>query len=101
MSLYRISYRLIGLFMIVVALWRMNGGGDGFVERLKVKVSSLTSRKDASVIRPYYPEDVGREQVDAVDAVRAPTATQLKGAKILNGRETTSDYYSDWYPAQR
>lgn len=102
MSFYRISYRLIGLFMIVVALWRMSGGGEELVKQVKTSVSGLISRKEVAVMRPYYPDDVERDAVEAVDAVSAPTPVRAKSVAILNGRgETPSNYYSDWYPAQR
>lgn len=101
MSFYRISYRLIGLFMIVVAVWRMSGGGEELVKQVKTSVSGLISRKEVAVMRPYYPDDIERDAVEAVDAVSAPTPARTKGVAIFNGRETTSNYYSDWYPAQR
>lgn len=99
MSLYRISYRLIGLFMVVVALWRMNGGGDELVEGVKYRLSNLIPKKEAVVMRPYYPSggsgsyEEAEGQVDAASSPQAPTVVSTTPAVEV---QHEGDYYSDW-----
>jgi hypothetical protein len=99
MSFHGIVYRLIGLFMVVVSLWRMSGGGDELVESVKSRFSALVQRKEAVLMRPYYPDGSEGEVVQKV--VGASTPPARRGGEVQPDVDSAiRDYYPDWRSRQ-
>ncbi|MDA8417161.1 MAG: hypothetical protein M0Z78_08935 [Betaproteobacteria bacterium] len=93
------SYRMLGAFMMIVSLWRMTGGGNGFLEKAKAKIASVYSVAEESVkakspeMRPVYPRDGG---VVAKSILPDVSSNQSEEIEIMPSRETAEAYYKNW-----
>jgi len=96
------SYRVLGAVMVVVSLWRITGGGDGFVEKAKEKIAGVYSVAKSSVnrgspsMKPVYPSGGG---VVPNPFLPSMPSNRLKGTETLPVQVTAEIYYKDWKPA--
>lgn len=104
------TYRTIGAVMIMVSLWRMSGGGDGFLAQAKENVVSTfkntfstgdivgvikgTVPQTENVMRPVYVKPTVLRVEDRSTTPEILTSTEAENA-AMPARDVAAKYYPD------
>lgn len=91
------KFRMLGLVMICISLWRLSGGGNGFIQKGKDlarnAVASVRSIKGGQTMKAVYPTT--KEDVTPLFWAKSKANISSR-TTAFQGADRNGDYYQDY-----